>query len=156
VPLPDELRALTRAALAQQPELCHSVPPDPAEPWHATPRAHSLALERTPRGCSEKFAAQLREFLEGQVDAYAAVRAALGLPQRARGAGPGAAVREYVAGCAAGLSRRELAVFVARCIAKHKAKRVDAGAALALVAAAGAVARVHAPAGGDTVSAALW
>jgi hypothetical protein len=82
--------------------------------------------------CSEKFRANLREFLEGKVQAYSEVRAKLGLPVDARGSGPGAQMLEYVAGCV-GLTQQELEAFVRRCLEKYEAKRVDAGEGCAVV-----------------------
>lgn len=108
----------------------------PADLSKAVQAALKQQKLREPKGgldgkawCSEKFRANLREFLEGKVQTYSEVRSELGLPTDARGSGPGSQTLEYVAGCT-GLTQQELDAFVTRCLEKYEAKRVDAGEGL--------------------------
>ncbi|WIA12568.1 hypothetical protein OEZ85_006229 [Tetradesmus obliquus] len=127
-PLPEELRAAVAAAL-DVPELRE--PPGVAA---GDDRAAAVADAARKAWSSLAFRSGLRDFLNGLVERYAAVRSSLGLPQDARGSGTAAAVLEYVAGCE-GLTCSELAGFVQRCLAKYEAKRVDPGSTVGAVGA---------------------
>jgi hypothetical protein len=118
VPLPGELSAAIEAALSC-PELA-------LPPWEVSDTDKKQPPPDEAAWCSEQFRRDLRKFLRGKAAEYDRVRVALGLPRDVRGRGPGAATLEAAAGCT-GLSRAELDVFVARCISKYEAKRVDPG-----------------------------